>query len=97
MEEVDLWFIYDSLAEIFWEPLEEMDDEDEDEDDYIETDILIDELVEILMSWEWKKGEMVNAHDELQTVFVDLDEYYQEIYMTRENPGEEDKLPVKIG
>ena len=96
MEEVDLWFIYDSLAEIFWDPLEEID-EDDDDDDYLETDMLIDELVEILMFWEWEKGEMINAHNELQTIFFDLDEYYQEIYMTRDNPGEEDKLPVKIG
>ena len=74
MEEVDLWFIYDSLAEIFWDPLEEIDeDEDDDDDDYLETDMLIDELVEILMFWEWEKGEMINAHNELLTIFFDLD------------------------
>ena len=100
LEAVDLWFIYDSLAEIFWDPLEEEnddEDDDDDEDDELETDILIEELVEILMNWEWEKGEMMNAHEELQTVFVDLDEYYQEIYMNRNPDEEEVKLPVKIG
>ena len=64
LDEVDLWFIYDSLAEIFLGPLDE-EELDEDMEDELDTDELIAELVEILMSWEWEKGEMIEAHENL--------------------------------
>lgn len=111
--EIDLWFIYSSLADIFKKPLddisvsqsEDKEDGEEDEDDeYVdpqdEADGIIDELVSDLMEWDMKT-EGYN-HFELQEIFVNLSDYY-DIERAIALPDEEamqvfdQKLPIKIG